>query len=99
MGCRQVGRLPDPDDSALTPTPATATVEQLWSDDLRLEVRNAVAATPAGVLPVAGLGLDGMRRRLESVGGHLQAAPTTRSDGFIIWTPPPDYLRVRPRWS
>jgi signal transduction histidine kinase len=50
-------------------------VERHWEDQLRIEVRNAVEAVDA-TLEIApgsdgGLGIDGMRRRLESVGGRL----------------------------
>ncbi|MBZ5740402.1 sensor histidine kinase [Nocardioides mangrovi] len=49
-------------------------VERHWEGDLRIEVRNAVApAAPAAEVPggEGGQGVDGMRRRLEAVGGRL----------------------------
>jgi signal transduction histidine kinase len=52
-------------------------VERDWGDELRIEVRNAVDETvrsgpSRGVdVPPSGLGLPGMRRRLETVGGRL----------------------------
>ncbi|MFC5678519.1 sensor histidine kinase [Aeromicrobium endophyticum] len=50
-------------------------VERHWEEQLRIEVRNAVDAVDATrvVEPdgEGGLGIDGMRRRLESVGGRL----------------------------
>jgi signal transduction histidine kinase len=60
-------------------------VERNWQGGLRIEVQNAVSppgsagslrSAPTGdILPVGtvtpGRGLDGMRRRLESVGGRL----------------------------
>lgn len=57
-------------------------VERHWpddslSDDLRLEVRNAVADA-AGE---RGRGLDGMRQRLEAVGGRLDARRRDAEDG------------------
>lgn len=39
-----------------------------WSDDLRIWVSNSTDAGPRG----AGMGLSGMRRRIESVGGRLE---------------------------
>jgi signal transduction histidine kinase len=46
-------------------------VERHWEGELRIEVRNVVE--PGGPHPdaPAGQGLDGMRRRLEAVGGRL----------------------------
>ncbi|WP_126688249.1 sensor histidine kinase [Nocardioides ferulae] len=55
-------------------------VERHWEGELRIEVQNVVEPVPeetrpvavAGTQPVAGgQGVDGMRRRLESVGGRL----------------------------
>ncbi|QCW50243.1 hypothetical protein FE634_07175 [Nocardioides dongxiaopingii] len=54
-------------------------VERHWPDgtnarDLRIEVRNAVLAAPpegTGEVDDTGRGLDGMRQRLEAVGGRL----------------------------
>lgn len=63
-----------------------------FSDTLRIEVSNmtrgATADSPASS---AGLGLDGMRRRLESIGGHLDVRRRERPDGttFTVtaWMP------------
>ena len=44
-------------------------VERHWEGELRIEVRNVIDADAAEDAP--GQGLDGMRRRLESVGGHF----------------------------
>ena len=44
-------------------------VERHWEGELRIEVRNVVE--PGGEVTGPGHGLDGMRRRLESVGGRL----------------------------
>lgn len=44
-------------------------VERHWEGELRIEVRNVIDAE--GEESVSGQGLDGMRRRLESVGGRL----------------------------
>jgi signal transduction histidine kinase len=54
-------------------------VERHWGDQLRIEVRNTLDATVrpdpsnVGVDEPPGLGLAGMRRRLEAVGGRLDA--------------------------
>lgn len=68
-----------------------------WQDELRLEVRNVTPALdetqPIGVDPdgPAGQGLDGMRRRLESVGGRLDVRPRLEAEGptFTVtaWVP------------
>lgn len=48
-------------------------VERHWEGELRIEVRNVVDVSPFAPSPGSsdGAGLDGMRRRLESVGGRL----------------------------
>ncbi|SEE65585.1 sensor histidine kinase [Jiangella alba] len=47
-------------------------VERHWEGELRIEVRNVVAPSPFAASEASGgAGLDGMRRRLESVGGRL----------------------------
>jgi signal transduction histidine kinase len=53
-----------------------ASVELHWGgNDLRIEVTNVVGPTDPGPAPtpdqVGGHGIEGMRRRLESVGGRL----------------------------
>jgi signal transduction histidine kinase len=60
-------------------------VERHWHDGLRLEVRNAIDATADETQPIpavgtahGGHGLDGMQRRLASVGGRLHVQ---RHDG------------------
>jgi signal transduction histidine kinase len=61
---------------------ARVAVEQHWEGELRIEVRNVagavddavtqpVAQVPAHAPAESGLGIEGMRRRLESVGGRL----------------------------
>lgn len=61
-------------------------VERHWQEELRIEVRNVidmatvdtVAIVAAGDhVPVPGNGLEGMRRRLESVNGRLDVRPRT----------------------
>jgi signal transduction histidine kinase len=54
-------------------------VERHWEGDLRIEVRNLLdrpgepdwPTEPAAPGTAPGVGIDGMRRRVESVGGHL----------------------------
>lgn len=72
-----------------------------WQDELRIEVRNASPALdetqPIGLEKdtSGGQGLEGMRRRLDSVGGRLDVRPRVEAEGptFTVtaWVP------VRPR--
>jgi signal transduction histidine kinase len=74
-------------------------VERHWDGDLRLEVQNAVTADqpldetqPINGVPVpppVGQGLDGMRRRLEAVGGRLDVRRRTDPSTFTAtaWVP------------
>ena len=75
-------------------------VERHWDDDLRIEVQNAVVAEDPpdetqpinGVpmtSPVTGQGLDGMRRRLDAVGGRLDVRRRTDPPTFTAtaWVP------------
>ncbi|GAA4084045.1 sensor histidine kinase [Nocardioides kongjuensis] len=62
-------------------------VERHWEGDLRIEVRNAVpAGDPADS---GGQGLDGMRRRLEAVGGRLDVRRRSDPPTFTAtaWVP------------
>lgn len=65
-------------------------VERHWEGELRIEVRNGVDATAAPT-PAGGLGVDGMRRRLESVGGRLDVRRRDDADGATFsataWIP------------
>ena len=78
--------------------------EGRWDRDLRIEVRNATSAAPEDpgadpdmTQPIRvgdeppGRGLDGMRRRLESVGGRLDVRRREEPDGptFTVtaWVP------------
>jgi len=68
-------------------------VEQHWEGDLRIEVRNVVDDHEAGgeTVPIAtehaaGLGLDGMRRRLDSVGGRLDVRRREHPNGDCTYT-------------
>jgi signal transduction histidine kinase len=54
---------------------APALVELRWSDaDLTVGISNTAAATPVGRRTGSGYGLIGLRERMESVGGTLNAA-------------------------
>lgn len=79
-------------------------VERHWEGDLRIEVQNTldttapetqplVHADPGVPPPPAGQGLDGMRRRLEAVGGRLDVRRRLDPPTFTAtaWVP------VRPR--
>lgn len=60
-------------------------IEQEWTENLRLRVRNRIEAS---VAPLGdGLGLDGMRRRLETVRGRLEVQ--REGDEFVAtaWIP------------
>ncbi len=72
-----------------------------WERDLRIEVRNAAAPVHDETQPIAqvsdlptelpGQGLDGMRRRLDSVGGRLDVRRRDEPDGptftATAWVP------------
>ncbi|GAB2885442.1 sensor histidine kinase [Nocardioides pacificus] len=62
-------------------------VERHWQGDLRIEVRN-VASASDGVdgHVMEGRGLDGMRRRLESVGGRLDVRRRDDAGGGSTFT-------------
>jgi signal transduction histidine kinase len=76
-------------------------LERHWPDgglerDLRIEVRNAAAAVSDETQPLVlaeppGQGLDGMRRRLDSVGGRLDVRRRDEPDGptftATAWVP------------
>jgi signal transduction histidine kinase len=79
-------------------------VERHWDGDLRVEVQNAVAtdepaqpveetqpisSLPAPPTPDGGQGIDGMRRRLEAVGGRLDVRRRTDPPTFTAtaWLP------------
>lgn len=83
-------------------------VERHWEGDLRIEVQNALDLSAAETQPIAhadvppappaaptpaGQGLDGMRRRLEAVGGRLDVRRRLDPPTFTVtaWVP------VRPR--
>ncbi len=60
-------------------------VDRAWHGELRLEVENVVdRKSDTGVLG-EGMGLPGMRRRLESVGGRLDTRQRERDD-VVTWT-------------
>jgi signal transduction histidine kinase len=58
-------------------------VERHWEGELRIEVRNVVEPGDAESEP--GQGLEGMRRRLESVGGRLDVR-RREEDGRTTFT-------------
>ena len=58
-----------------------------WEGELRMEVRNLVAAgETAGETAEGGQGLDGMRRRLESVGGRVDVRRREEAAGTTFTT-------------
>nr|WP_245241223.1 histidine kinase [Streptomyces spiramenti] len=69
-------------------------VERHWDEQLRIEVRNAVS--PRTAAGVSGMGLEGMRARLDTVGGRLSVArhpghaadEETADDPATVWAPP-----------
>lgn len=67
---------------------APVRVEQRWPDssdrELVLQVQNATTPTQAAPDPGSGQGLDGMRRRLESVGGHLAVVRDADRGTFTV---------------
>lgn len=75
-------------------------VDQDWEDGLRIEVRNAMDAPSDHTMPIstayaAGLGLEGMRRRLDSVGGRLHVHEENGTFTATAWVP----LRSGPTMS
>lgn len=79
---------------------STITVKRLWQDDLQIEVSNVVGdpcprtgetAEHEAMRRTGGHGLDGMRRRLESVGGRLETRRNSdTADGTFTaraWVP------------
>ncbi len=78
---------------------APVTVERHWEGDLRLEVRNGVDISGDDTAPIAardpsaspGQGLEGMRRRLDSVGGRLDVRRRDETSGSTFtataWVP------------
>lgn len=67
---------------------APVRVEQRWPDssdrELVLQVQNATTPHQAAPDPGSGQGLDGMRRRLESVGGHLAVVRDDDHGSFTV---------------
>ncbi|MCW2782453.1 MAG: Histidine kinase, dimerization and phosphoacceptor region [Marmoricola sp.] len=68
-------------------------VERHWDGELRIEVRNVITAeaAPQADAGQQGLGLEGMRRRLESVGGRIdvrrRGGPDAASFTVTAWVP------------
>jgi signal transduction histidine kinase len=85
-------------------------VERHWQEELRIEVRNVIDTTLVDTVPLEraddtapgpGNGLDGMRRRLESVGGRLDVRPRTGTGQptFTVTAWLPTGARPTPRSS
>jgi signal transduction histidine kinase len=73
-------------------------VDQQWGDGLRIQVRNVADQRSEETMPIAteyadGLGLEGMRRRLDSVGGRLDVQAHDGMFTATAWVP----LRSAPR--
>lgn len=67
-------------------------VEQHWQDALRIQVTNGVEDRSEETMPIstehaAGLGLEGMRRRLDSVGGRLDVRREGTRFVATAWVP------------
>jgi signal transduction histidine kinase len=67
-------------------------VDQHWDDGLRIQVRNAADRRTEETMPIAteyadGLGLEGMRRRLDSVGGRLDVVAGDGTFTATAWVP------------
>ena len=60
-------------------------VERHWEGELRIEVRNIIGTAPEADHQ-QGQGLNGMRRRLESVGGHLDVRRREEAAGATFTT-------------
>jgi signal transduction histidine kinase len=69
-------------------------VERHWEGDLRVEVTNACPEEEATVVLGAGSGIEGMRHRLESVGGRLDVRRRSGSPSTFTATA---WVPVRPR--
>jgi len=63
---------------------ATIDVARTWDRELSIDVVNPVPAGASSTAPV-GVGLSGMRRRLESVGGRLDTGLLDGPDGARCW--------------
>ena len=60
-------------------------IEQQWTDGLRIQVRNRIGEV---VLPsVGGIGIEGMRRRLETVRGRLEVGREHDEFTATAWIP------------
>lgn len=58
-----------------------------WGNELRIEVSNTIAAQSAEPAAVGGQGLDGMQRRLTSVGGRLETHRIDPHFTVTAWVP------------
>jgi signal transduction histidine kinase len=67
-------------------------VDQVWADGLRIQVRNVADPRAEDTMPISteyadGLGLEGMRRRLDSVGGRLDVVARDGTFTATAWVP------------
>jgi signal transduction histidine kinase len=69
-------------------------VERHWEGDLRVEVTNTCAPDEATVVLGSGSGVEGMRQRLESVGGRLDVRRRSGDPSTFTATA---WVPVRPR--
>jgi signal transduction histidine kinase len=69
-------------------------VERHWEGELRVEVTNACPDEEATVVLGSGSGIDGMRQRLEAVGGRLDVRRRSGSPATFTATA---WVPVRPR--
>lgn len=70
-------------------------VERRWAAELRIEVSNVIGTRPGpgGTPPLGGQGIEGMRRRLASVGGRFDIRHEEEPDGtytVTAWVPARD---------
>ena len=68
-------------------------IEQVWNGNLRIQVRNRIGS--AAATSDEGLGLDGMRRRLETVRGRLELHREDDLFTATAWIPSPRPEPVR----
>ncbi|APA99110.1 sensor histidine kinase [Nocardia seriolae] len=61
-------------------------VELCWGEELRIRTANAAAPASAAGTGPGGSGLDGMRRRLESIGGRLEVHHESGEPGPSTFT-------------
>lgn len=62
-------------------------VRLTWAEELAIEVTNAIAPVTPETTTVGGQGLNGMQRRLASVGGRLETRRTDSHFTAAAWVP------------